>query len=173
MKLNEIRDNDGARHRSKRLGRGIGSGKGKTSGKGHKGQKARTGVAIKGFEGGQMPLYMRLPKRGFNNLSRKEFAIINLSDLQTLVDNGVFTAGATVSEKTLLEAGAVRKRKHGIKLLGTGTLNTKLTVEVTAASKSAIDAVKTAGGSVSIAPEKPEAPRKMLKKADRPATPKA
>ena len=122
MKLNELRDNPGSRLKSKRLGRGIGSGKGKTSGKGVKGQLARTGVSINGFEGGQMPLYRRLPKRGFTNIFRKEYAIVNVAALEAL-------EGSSFDPGSLLEAGVIHKLKHGLKILGSGELKKKITVK--------------------------------------------
>ncbi len=150
MKLNELRDNPGARKPGKRVGRGIGSGKGKTAGKGVKGQKARSGVAINGFEGGQMPIYRRLPKRGFTNIFRVEYQEVNLGRLQKAVDDGRLDAGQTVDAAALEAAGLVRKAKDGIKLLGSGDLTAKLTIAVTAASKGAVEAVERAGGSVSV-----------------------
>jgi large subunit ribosomal protein L15 len=151
MKLNEIRDNEGAHKRFKRLGRGSGSGKGKTSGKGVKGQKARTGHhGMFGFEGGQMPLHMRIPKRGFNNIFAREFAIVNTGQLQRAVDNGRLKPGASVTAATLAELGLVRKAKDGIRLLGKGDLKAQLSLEVAHASGSAIEAVKKAGGSVKV-----------------------
>ncbi len=151
MKLNEVRDNKGARSKSKRLGRGIGSGKGKTAGKGHKGQNARSGVAVKGFEGGQMPIYMRLPKRGFNNPLAKEYAEINLSDLQKAIDAGTLTDDVTAT--SLVIAGVVKNPRDGIKLLGRGELKAKANVKISAASASAKAAVEKAGGSVTILTE--------------------
>ena len=156
MKLNEIRDNPGARRGKKRLGRGIGSGLGKTSGRGVKGQKARTGVRIKGFEGGQMPLHRRLPKRGFKNLFRKEFQIVNLGRLQAAIDAGRLDAGAAVSGAQLHAAGLVRRAEAPIRLLGKGELTAKLTIDVAAASASAVAAVEKAGGKV-VLPPQPEA----------------
>lgn len=152
MKLNEIKDNEGANRPRKRLGRGIGSGLGKTSGKGHKGAKARTGTpkAI-GFEGGQMPLYRRLPKRGFKNPFRKEFVVVNVGMLQRLADAGAFAAGDTVDESAMQRAGLFKRRRDGVRLLAKGTLSTALTIEVTGASQAAIAAVKAAGGSVTVA----------------------
>jgi large subunit ribosomal protein L15 len=148
MKLNEIRDNPGARRGKKRLGRGIGSGLGKTSGRGVKGQKARTGVRIKGFEGGQMPLHRRLPKRGFKNLFRKQFQIVNLGRLQAAIDAGRLDASGSVSGAQLEAAGLVRKAGMPIRLLGKGELKAKLTIDVAAASASAVAAVEKAGGKV-------------------------
>jgi large subunit ribosomal protein L15 len=151
MKLNEIRDNEGAHHRFKRLGRGPGSGKGKTSGKGVKGQKARAGHhGMFGFEGGQMPLHMRMPKRGFNNIFAREFSIVNLGTLQKAVESGKIASGATVTAQTLVEAGIIRKSVDGVRLLGKGELKAHLNLEVAHASGSAIEAVKKAGGHVKV-----------------------
>lgn len=150
MQLNEIKDNDGARKRKMRIGRGIGSGKGKTGGRGGKGQTARTGVAINGFEGGQTPIHRRLPKRGFTNIHRVEHPVVNLSCLQKAVDAGSFKAGQAVTLENLKEAGLVRKSSKSVKLLGKGQLSAKLNVEVTLASASAIAAVEKAGGKVTV-----------------------
>jgi len=149
--LNEIKDNEGAHKRRMRVGRGIGSGKGKTCGRGGKGQTARTGVRIKGFEGGQMPIHRRLPKRGFNQHKRIEFAVVNLGDLQKAVDSGRLDAGKTVTIETLVDAGIARSNPHGVKLLSKGALKAKLTIEVTRASKAATEAVEKAGGKVTVA----------------------
>lgn len=146
MKLNEIKDNQGARHRKMRIGRGIGSGKGKTGGRGGKGQTARTGVAINGFEGGQTPIHRRLPKRGFTNHSRREYEVVNLSDLQKAVDAGTLDAKKDVNLDALKAAGLVRKNGVEVKLLAKGTLSTKMTVQVSAASEAAKAAVEKAGG---------------------------
>lgn len=151
MKLNELKDNNGARNKSKRLGRGIGSGKGKTSGKGHKGQNARSGVAVRSFEGGQMPIYMRLPKRGFKNTLALEFAEINLSDLQRAIDNGVNPDD--ISATSLVVAGIVKNPKDGIKLLGRGELTAKANIKISAVSAAAKSAVEKAGGSVTVMTE--------------------
>ncbi|KZB56069.1 50S ribosomal protein L15 [Thalassospira lucentensis] len=150
MKLNELADNPGARKARTRVGRGIGSGKGKTSGAGQKGQTSRSGVAINGFEGGQMPIYRRLPKRGFKNPFRKLFGVVNLGTLQTAVDNGVLEEGANVTIEVLVEKGLARPQKDGLRLLAKGELKAKLNIEVTGASKSAIEAVEKAGGSVKV-----------------------
>jgi len=157
MKLNVIKDNPGSSKKRMRVGRGIGSGKGKTAGRGVKGQKARTGVAIKGFEGGQMPLHRRLPKRGFNNIFRVEFAEINLDRLQDAVDAKKIDAGSVVNVESLVKAGVLRRAKGGLRLLGRGEFKAKLNIEVHGASKTAIAAVEKAGGSVKIlAPAKEE-----------------
>jgi large subunit ribosomal protein L15 len=147
MKLNEIRDNPGAHYRAKRVGRGIGSGKGKTSGRGGKGQTARSGVALNGFEGGQTPLHRRLPKRGFTNIFRKDFTVVNLGRLQQALDAGRLSAGALDGAK-LVAAGVLRRQGDGIRLLAKGKLTAAITIEVAGASKSAIAAVEAAGGTV-------------------------
>ncbi|MCJ2093480.1 50S ribosomal protein L15 [Methylobacterium sp. J-072] len=151
MKLNEISDNPGATKNRMRVGRGIGSGKGKTAGRGVKGQKARTGVSIKGFEGGQMPLHRRLPKRGFNNLYAQDLNEVNLGRIQEAVDAGKLDKAATVTIETLVASGIIARPRDGVKLLGVGELTAKLSFEVTRASKSAIEAVEKAGGSVTVA----------------------
>jgi len=157
MKLSDIADNAGSRKKRMRVGRGIGSGKGKQSGRGGKGQTARSGVRIKGFEGGQMPLHRRLPKRGFNNIFRVEYAEINLDRLQQAVDAKAIDAKDTVNAESLVKAGVLRRAKAGVRLLGRGELKAKLKIEVHGASKSAIAAVEKAGGSVKIlAPAKEE-----------------
>jgi large subunit ribosomal protein L15 len=151
MKLNEIRDNEGAHHRFKRLGRGSGSGKGKTSGKGVKGQKARTGHhGMFGFEGGQMPLHMRIPKRGFNNIFAREFAEVNIGTLQKAVESGKLKAGVTLNADALAALGIARRARDGVRLLGKGELKTQLNLEVAHASGAAIEAVKKAGGTVKV-----------------------
>jgi large subunit ribosomal protein L15 len=155
MKLNEIRDNDGAHYRAKRVGRGIGSGKGKTSGRGGKGQTARSGVALNGFEGGQTPLHRRLPKRGFNNkMFRKVFRVINLGRLQAALDSGRLKSDATVNGATLVAAGILRREDDGVRLLAKGELKTPLTIEVAGASKAAVEAVEKLGGKVIVAAAK-------------------
>ena len=157
MKLSDISDNAGSRKKRMRVGRGIGSGKGKQSGRGGKGQTARSGVRIKGFEGGQMPMHRRLPKRGFNNIFRVEFAEINLDRIQQAVDSKLIDVKETVNAESLVKSGVVRRAKGGIRLLGRGELKAKLNIEVHGASKSAIAAVEKAGGSVKIlAPAKEE-----------------
>lgn len=159
MFLNEITDNKGARKARRRIGRGIGSGRGKTAGKGHKGQKARTGVAVKGFEGGQMPIHRRLPKRGFNNISAKDFAEISLGGLQKAVDAGKLDAAKPVTIEVLKAAGLVRHARDGVRLLANGAIKTKLTLEITGASAAAKAAIEQAGGSVQVT---------ILPKAERP-----
>ena len=153
MKLNELRDNPGARHKSKRVGRGIGSGRGKTAGRGNNGQKSRSGVAIKGFEGGQMPLYRRLPKRGFNNIFAKRFQVVNLGRLQTAIDTGKLDAGKPIGTAELIASGVVRRARDGVRLLGKGELTTIVDITVTGASASAVEAVEAAGGKVTVAKE--------------------
>jgi large subunit ribosomal protein L15 len=150
MKLSDIADNAGSRKKRMRVGRGIGSGKGKTAGRGGKGQTARSGVRIKGFEGGQMPLHRRLPKRGFNNIFRLEFAEINLDRIQDAVDSKLIDAKETVTAESLVKAGVLRRSRDGVRLLGRGELKAKLNIEVHGASKPAIAAVEKAGGSVKI-----------------------
>ena len=150
MKLNELKDNAGSRKERMRVGRGIGSGKGKTAGSGHKGQKARSGVAIKGFEGGQMPLHMRLPKRGFNSLNRKDFQEVNLGRLQRAIDADKIKA-EDITVDSLLEAGLIGKKGDGVRLLAKGALSAKVTITVAGASKAAVAAVEAAGGTVTIA----------------------
>ena len=150
MKLNEIRDNPGAHKKRVRIGRGIGSGSGKTGGRGVKGQKARSGVAIKGFEGGQMPVHRRLPKRGFTNLFRLDFNAVNLERVQEAIDAGKLDAGALVTIEALVASGICSKPRDGVKLLGVGTLNTPLNFEVARASKSAVAAIAQAGGTITI-----------------------
>lgn len=150
MKLNEIRDNPGARKRRMIVGRGIGTGKGKTCGRGVKGQKARTGVALKSFEGGQMPLHRRLPKRGFKNIFANEFSVINLGRLQLAIDAGQVDAAKEITGAMLIERGLVKPARDGVRLLGKGSLKAKVNVTVAGASKSAIDAVAKAGGKVTV-----------------------
>jgi large subunit ribosomal protein L15 len=151
MKLNQLSDNPGARPGRKRLGRGIGSGLGKTSGKGHKGQKARTGVAVHAFEGGQMPLHRRLPKRGFAMPFRKEYRVINLGGLQKAIDAGRLPTAETINAEVLKAAGLIKSPRDGVRLLAKGTLAAKITIQVAGASKAAVEAVEKAGGSVIVA----------------------
>ncbi|WP_187972024.1 50S ribosomal protein L15 [Aquibium microcysteis] len=150
MKLNELRDKDGATHARKRLGRGIGSGSGKTAGRGVKGQKARSGVAINGFEGGQMPLYRRLPKRGFKNVFAKDYNVVSLGRVQVAIDAGKLDASETVTEASLIKAGVLRRAKDGVRLLSDGELKGKVAFDVAGASKAAIEKVEKAGGSVKV-----------------------
>lgn len=151
MKLTEIRDNAGAHKARIRVGRGIGSGKGKTGGRGVKGQKARAGVAVKGFEGGQMPLYRRLPKRGFHNLFARELNEVNIGRVQQAIEAGKLDGKAVVTVEALVSAGVItHQAKDGVKILGVGELTAKLAFEVTAASKSAVEAIEKAGGSIKL-----------------------
>jgi len=148
MKLNELRDNPGATKKAKRVGRGPGSGKGKTAGRGIKGQKSRSGVAINGYEGGQMPLYQRLPKRGFNKPNRKAYAVVNLGLIQKFIDEGKLKGDIT--EDSLVESGLVRRKKDGIRVLAKGEWKAKAKISVTGASKAAVEAVEKAGGSLTV-----------------------
>jgi len=156
MKLNEIADNAGSRKSRTRIGRGIGSGKGKTGGRGGKGQTARSGVRIKGFEGGQMPLHRRLPKRGFNNIFALKLNEVNLGKVQAAIDSGKLDDKAVVDAAALVKAGVLRRAKHGVRLLGNGEIKAKVQFEVYGASKSAVAAVEKAGGSVKILKPKDE-----------------
>ncbi|MGR3546163.1 MAG: 50S ribosomal protein L15 [Roseovarius sp.] len=150
MKLHELHDNPGATKRKKRVGRGPGSGMGKTGGRGIKGQKSRSGVSIGGYEGGQMPLYQRLPKRGFNKPNRKSFAVINLGLIQKFVEAGKIDASAPITEDALVASGLVRRKLDGIRVLAKGDVSAKLDIQVTGASRAAIEAVEKAGGSLSV-----------------------
>jgi len=150
MKLNELRDNEGSTHYKKRLGRGIGSGSGKTAGRGVKGQKARSGVAINGFEGGQMPLYRRLPKRGFKNIFAKKFTVVSLARVQTAIDANKLDPKKTIDVEALIAAGVIRRAKDGVRLLSDGEIKAKLTFDIAGASKAAIEKVEKAGGSVKL-----------------------
>lgn len=155
MKLSDIADNAGSRKKRMRVGRGIGSGKGKTSGRGGKGQTARSGVRIKGFEGGQMPLHRRLPKRGFNNIFRVDYAEINLDRLQDAIDAKAVDIKAVINAESLVKAGVLRRSKAGVRVLGRGEIKAKINIEVHGATKTAIEAIEKAGGSVKIiAPKK-------------------
>ena len=161
MKLHELSGRDGSRKARKRIGRGIGSGKGKTGGRGGKGQTARSGVRIKGFEGGQMPLHRRLPKRGFNNIFALEFAEVNLDRLQQAIDAKQLDAGAVINAESLVKSGVLRRPKDGVRLLGRGEIKTKVALSVWGASKSAVGAVEKAGGSVALlAPAAADDPKK-------------
>ena len=150
MRLNELRDNPNARKSRTRVGRGIGSGKGKTAGRGHKGQKSRSGVAIKGFEGGQMPIHMRLPKRGFNNISRKDFAELTLGNLQAAIKKGLIDSSKKITEAELCSSGIVKKSKDGVKILNKGEIKDKINIEADLASKSALDKLEKIGGSIQL-----------------------
>jgi large subunit ribosomal protein L15 len=158
MRLNELRDNPNARKSRIRVGRGIGSGKGKTAGRGHKGQKSRSGVAIKGFEGGQMPIHMRLPKRGFNNYTRKEFAELTLGNLQNAIIKGIIDKSKPITEVELNSAGIVKKSKDGIKLLNKGELKEKIEISLSKATKSCIEIIEGLGGKIEVL-EKPKLKR--------------
>jgi large subunit ribosomal protein L15 len=151
MKLNQISDNPGANKTRKRVGRGIGSGKGKTAGRGVKGQKARTGVAIKGFEGGQMPLHRRLPKRGFTNIFRKDYVEVSLARVGEAIEAGRLDAGATIDAQALKAAGVIRRVKDGVRILGGGELSRALTFDVAGASGPAAAAIEKAGGRLTVA----------------------
>ena len=150
MKLHEIRDNEGASRKKKRVARGPGSGKGKTAGRGIKGQTSRSGVALNGYEGGQMPLYRRLPKRGFSKPNRLEFAVVNLGQLQAFVDAGKLDAKAAVTEDALVAAGVIRRKLDGVRVLAKGELKSALTLTVAGASKAAVEAVEKAGGKITV-----------------------
>ena len=150
MELNKLNDNDGAKSSKKRLGRGVGSGLGKTSGKGHKGQKSRSGVSIKGFEGGQMPIHRRLPKRGFNKHNRKVYRILNLGDLQKVIDNGKIDIKKEINKSIILSSGIIKNLKDGIRILARGKITSKVNILVDGASKNAIEQVKNAGGNLAI-----------------------
>ncbi len=174
MQLNELRDNPGATKAHKRVGRGLGSGLGKTAGRGVKGQKSRSGVAIKGFEGGQNPLHMRLAKRGFNNPSRLKFAECNLDDLQAAIEAGAVDVSAKIDAAALVTGGVVRRALDGVRLLGRGELKSKVQLELAGASASAVKAVEAAGGSITLLkPAKPEANEDDSKKAKKAAKKKS
>ena len=151
MKMNDLRDNPGATKRRKRVGRGPGSGTGKMGGRGIKGQKSRSGVAINAYEGGQMPLYQRLPKRGFNKPNRKKFAVVNLGLIQKFIDAGKLDGKADITEDALVASGLVRRKLDGVRVLAKGEISGKLNITVTGASKAAIDAVAAAGGALNVA----------------------
>lgn len=165
MKLNQLRDNPGARKKPITVGRGIGSGKGKTGGRGVKGQKARTGVAIKGFEGGQMPLIRRMPKRGFNNVNKKTFTIVNLDTIQYAIDSKKISASKPVDAAALIAGGVIHCAQDGLSLLAKGEIKTKVSFVVTRASAAAVKAVEKAGGSVEVLPAKVNKLLKAKKKA--------
>lgn len=150
MELNKLNDNNGAKSSKKRLGRGVGSGLGKTSGKGHKGQKSRSGVSIKGFEGGQMPIHRRLPKRGFNKHNRKVYRILNLGDLQTVIDNGKIDIKKEINSSVILSSGVIKNLKDGIRILARGKITSKVNILVDGASKNAIEQVKKVGGNLAL-----------------------
>ena len=150
MELNKLNYNDGAKSSKKRLGRGVGSGLGKTSGKGHKGQKSRSGVSIKGFEGGQMPIHRRLPKRGFNKHNRKVYRILNLGDLQTVIDNGKIDIQKEINNSVILSTGIIKNLKDGIRILARGKITSKVNILVDGASKNAVKQVEKAGGNLAV-----------------------
>ena len=152
MKLNELADNPGAAKKQKRVARGPGSGKGKTAGRGIKGQKSRSGVAIGGYEGGQMPLYRRLPKRGFTKPNRKEYAVVNVGLIQKFIDLGKLDIANTITEDMLVDAGLTNTKRDGIRILAKGVITAKVMLDVTGASASAIEAVAAAGGTLTVAP---------------------
>lgn len=151
MKLHELRDNPGATKKKVRVGRGPGSGIGKTAGRGIKGQTSRSGVALGGYEGGQMPLYQRLPKRGFNKPNRKEYAVVNLGLIQKFIDAGKIDAAQPITENALVASGLIRRKRDGIRVLAKGEITSKVAIAVTGASQGAIDAVAKAGGSLTVA----------------------
>lgn len=156
MRLNELKANEGGRKRGKRLGRGVGSGKGKTAGRGHKGQKARSGYKAKGFEGGQMPIHMRLPKRGFNAPFSKDYVVVNIGRLQQAIDAGKLDAKKTIDAAALVAAGVIRREKDGVRLLAKGELKAKIDAQVAGASRAAVQSVEKAGGKVTVlAAERP------------------
>ncbi|MCC5985152.1 MAG: 50S ribosomal protein L15 [Rhodobacteraceae bacterium] len=157
MKLNELRDNPGASRTKKRVGRGPGSGKGKTAGRGIKGQKSRSGVALGGYEGGQMPLYRRLPKRGFSKPNRREFAVVNLGLIEKFITEGKLDAGQPITEDALVASGLVRRKRDGVRILAKGEIAAKVALVVTGASKAAVEAVEKVGGSVQIITPAPKA----------------
>ncbi len=165
MKLNDLRDNEGARQNPMRVGRGIGSGKGKTSGRGVKGQKARSGVSIRGFEGGQMPLHRRLPKRGFVSLFRKDFAELNIGRLQLAIDAKLIDAKKPITEAVLFESGLLGKAKDGIRLLAKGELKSKIDISVAGASAGALAAVEKAGGKITVKPKAEPKPKAKKEKS--------
>ena len=156
MKLNELKDREGATQNSKRAGRGIGSGKGKTGGRGVKGQKSRSGVALNGYEGGQMPIYRRLPKRGFNNIFALDLNVVSLGRIQTAIDAGKLDAKATIDVAALVAAGVLRRAKDGVRVLSDGDVKAKLTLNVAGASRTAVEKVEKAGGTVTV-PQKADA----------------
>jgi len=169
MKLTDIRDNPGAHIKRTRLGRGLGSGKGQQSGRGQKGQKARTGVRIDGFEGGQMPLFRRLPKRGFTNIFKPEYAAVNVGKIQAFIDAKKLDAKAAIDAAALVAAGVLTYPRDGISLLGDGEIKAAIKITVTRASKSAVEAVEKAGGTVTLLPQKPKPEGKLKPKSKRAA----
>ena len=168
MRLNELKDNLGSRRSRTRVGRGIGSGKGKTAGRGHKGQKSRSGVAIKGFEGGQMPIHMRLPKRGFNNFTKKEYTEITTGKLQSYIDNGLLKIDKEITEGDFISSCAIKKSPNGFKLLNKGDLKSKINISISKATKSSIELIQSLGGTINILETpKTKRNRKVTKKANK------
>ena len=168
MRLNELKDNPGSRRSRTRVGRGIGSGKGKTSGRGHKGQKSRSGVAIKGFEGGQMPIHMRLPKRGFNNFTKKKYTEITTGKLQSYIDNGLLKIDNEITEADFISSCAIKKSPNGFKLLNKGDLKSKINISISKATKSSIELIQSLGGTITILETpKTKRNRKVTKKANK------
>ena len=167
MRLNELKDNPGSRRSRTRVGRGIGSGKGKTAGRGHKGQKSRSGVAIKGFEGGQMPIHMRLPKRGFNNFTKKKYTEITTGKLQSYIDNGLLKIDKEITEGDFISSCAIKKSPNGFKLLNKGDLKSKINISISKATKSSIELIQSLGGTMNILETpKTKRNRKATKKAN-------
>ena len=168
MRLNELKDNPGARKSKLRVGRGIGSGKGKTAGRGHKGQKSRSGVAIKGFEGGQMPIHMRLPKRGFNNYTKKTYTEITTGKLQSFVDKGLLSVDKVITEKDIFDNCRIKKSPNGIKLLNKGEIKSKINISVSKATQSTIELIKSLGGNISTLEEPKQKRNRKIKKEKKP-----
>ena len=164
MRLNELKDNPGARKSKLRVGRGIGSGKGKTAGRGHKGQKSRSGVAIKGFEGGQMPIHMRLPKRGFNNYTKKTYTEITTGKLQSFVDKGLLSVDKVITEEDIFDNCKIKKSPNGIKLLNKGDIKSKINISVSKATQSTIELIKSLGGNISTLEEPKQKRNRKIKK---------
>ena len=168
MRLNELKDNPGSRRSRTRVGRGIGSGKGKTSGRGHKGQKSRSGVAIKGFEGGQMPIHMRLPKRGFNNFTKKKYTEITTGKLQSYIDSGLLKIDKEITETDFISSCEIKKSPNGFKLLNKGDLKSKINISISRATKSSIELIQSLGGTISILEiPKTKRNRKVTKKTNK------
>ena len=168
MRLNELKDNPGSRRSRTRVGRGIGSGKGKTAGRGHKGQKSRSGVAIKGFEGGQMPIHMRLPKRGFNNFTKKKYTEITTGKLQSYIDSGLLKIDKEITETDFISSCAIKKSPNGFKLLNKGDLKSKINISISRATKSSIELIQSLGGNINILEiPKTKRNRKVTKKTNK------
>ena len=171
MRLNELKDNSGSRKSRTRVGRGIGSGKGKTAGRGHKGQKSRSGVAIKGFEGGQMPIHMRLPKRGFNNYTKKKYTEITTGKLQSYIDNGFLKIDKEITETDFVSSCSIKKSPNGFKLLNKGELKSKINLSISKATKSSIELIQSLGGNINILETpKTKRNRKVIKKTNKTKT---